>query len=175
MNGDARYPIGSFQPVEELSPDERVREIDFLAAAPGLTRDAVEGLTGDQLDTAYREGGWTARQVVHHLADSHTNAHLRMRLVLTEDVPTLMGYKQPLWAELADARSGPVETSLTILDGVHARMVALLRSLDSADFERRFVHADGYDGTLDKLVQLYSWHGRHHTAHITGLRERNGW
>ena len=85
MNGDARYPIGSFQPVEELSPDERVREIDFLAAAPGLTRDAVEGLTGDQLDTAYREGGWTARQVVHHLADSHTNAHLRMRLILTEE------------------------------------------------------------------------------------------
>ncbi len=133
------------------------------------------GLTGEQLDTPYRPGGWTVRQTVHHVADSHMNSAIRMRLALTEPEPVIRPYEQKLWAELFDARSAPVEPSLDLIQGLHARWVLLLKSMSAEDFARSFRHPEIGLVRLDKNLALYAWHGKHHTAHITGLRQRMGW
>jgi uncharacterized damage-inducible protein DinB len=173
---DLRFPIGKFERRDELTPEERRARIDEIAAAPARLREAVAGLTDEQLDTPYREGGWTVRQVIHHLPDSHLNAYTRLKLALTEDDPTIRPYDEALWAGLADSRQTPVDVSLTLLESLHARWVTLLRSLSAEDFRRTFRHPEHGGGlTIDWLCALYAWHGRHHVAHVTSLREREGW
>lgn len=173
---DLRYPVGPFQRKDELKPDERRAMIDIIAAAPARMREAVAGLSEERLDTPYRDGGWTVRQVVHHVPDSHLNAYCRLKLALTESEPTIRPYDEALWAELDDSRSTPLEVSLTLLESLHARWVGLLRSMKDEDFRRTFRHPD-HQGTptLDWLVAMYAWHSRHHVAHITSLRERMSW
>ncbi len=172
---DLRYPIGKFQWEENLSEARRREMIDQIAETPAKVRSAVKGLSEAQLDTPYRDGGWTVRQVIHHLADSHLNAFVRFKLALTEQEPTVKTYQQQLWAETSDAKGAPAELSLTMLESLHARWAVLLRSLAPADFARQFRHPEHGLMTLERLLGLYAWHGRHHTAHITSLRERKGW
>jgi len=173
---DPRYPVGRFEPRQQLSPDERRAMIDQIAAVPARMREAIAGLGDTQLDAPYREGGWTVRQVVHHLPDSHMNAFIRLKLALTENQPTIKPYDEAAWSKLADARETPIEVSLTLLESLHARWTGLLRSMPEEDFRRTLVHPD-MPGvmTVDWLLAMYAWHGRHHTAHITSLRERLGW
>jgi uncharacterized damage-inducible protein DinB len=176
LTSDPRYPIGEFTRPDAVSPEERKGLLDVLARTPSLLRAAVAGLSDAQLDTPYRPGGWTLRQVVHHVADSHMNSYIRCRLALTEDNPLIKPYDQTRWAELADARILPVELSLGLLDNLHARWTALLSRLAPEDFARTFRHPE-YSAplSLDITLALYAWHGKHHTAHITGLRQRMGW
>jgi hypothetical protein len=172
---DLRYPIGKFR-VEGDITDERRREwIGQIAEAPARLRDALSGLGNAQLDTPYRPGGWTLRQLAHHVPDSHMNSYVRFRLALTEEGPTIKPYQEDRWAELPDARTAPVELSLAMLDALHARWVLLLRSLGPVDWKRTFQHPELGAITLERDLALYAWHGRHHTAHVTGLRERMGW
>jgi len=172
---DPRYPIGKFEWKQSLNDDERRRSIEEIEKTPAKFRAAVEQLTPKQLDTPYREGGWTVRQVIHHLADSHLNSYVRFKLALTEEQPAIKGYDEKLWAELADTRDTPVETSLTLLEALHQRWVVLLRSMKPEDFARAFRHPDRGPVSLDTAVAMYAWHGRHHTAHVTALRQRMGW
>ncbi len=172
---DLRYPIGQFKWEDEMTDEKRRRYIRDIEETPAKLRAAVEGLSQEQLDAPYRPGGWTVRQVVHHLPDSHLNAYIRFKLALTEDEPTIKPYDQERWAELADARTAPVETSLVLLESLHYRWVMLLKSLSPADFVRRFRHPELGVLNLDKYLGMYSWHGAHHVAHITSLRERMGW
>jgi DinB superfamily len=166
-----RYPIGKFKP-SFAGGREAIRAI---AELPSALWSAVAGLSDSQLDTAYREDGWTVRQLVHHVADSHINASVRFRLALTEDFPTIKPYAEARWAELADARTQRVEVSLELLDSLHRRWVVLLESLSAAEWARGYVHPEMGRQTLDTVAALYAWHGRHHTAHVTGLRTRLGW
>ena len=138
-------------------------------------RNAVAGLNDGQLDTPYREGGWTLRQVVHHVADSHMNSYIRFRLALTEDEPTIKPYDEAVWANLIDAKTAPVAPSLSLLEGLHHRWAVLLRSLSETDVQRKFVHPELGTLTVDQYISLYAWHGKHHAAHITSLRERKAW
>lgn len=172
---DPRYPVGDYQPPKEVTPAMRQRAIGEIAATPAKFRAAVKGLTDAQLDTPYREGGWTVRQVVHHVPDSHMNAYVRWKLALTEETPTIKPYEEARWAELADSKSTPIEVSLALLDNLHDRWVRLLRSVKDADFARTFRHPDHGVRTLDWMLFLYEWHGRHHTAHITELRKAKSW
>ena len=172
---DPRYPIGRFEQPLEATPGLRRQAIDVIAEAPDRLRAAVKGLSPVQLDTPYRDGGWTVRQVVHHLPDSHLNAYVRLRLALTEEQPTIRPYQENLWAELPDAKSRPIEVSLTLLEALHDRWVRLWRSLSAEQFGRVFVHPDHGPRTVDWLVFLYAWHGRHHTAQITELRRQKTW
>ena len=149
--------------------------VDQIAAAPATLRAAIGGLSDAQLDSPYRPGGWTVRQVVHHLADSHINSYVRFRLALTEDQPLIKPYREDRWAELPDARGGPVEVSLLLLDGLHARWVDLLRPLTDAEWKRAFRHPEIGLISLEQNAALYAWHGRHHVAHILSLRERMAW
>ena len=173
---DFRYPIGPFR--FEGRSEQRAREawIGEIAAAPGHLRAAVAGLTPAQLDTPYRDKGWTVRQVVHHVPDSHLNAYTRIKLALTEEEPTIKPYDEARWAELPDVRTAPIETSLTLLECLHRRWVLLLRELRPRDFERRFRHPEhGRSIGLEEVLAMYAWHGRHHVAHITSLKKREGW
>ncbi|OLC88847.1 MAG: metal-dependent hydrolase [Acidobacteria bacterium 13_1_40CM_2_60_7] len=172
---DPRYPIGKYTPPQEATPALRQQAIDSIAETPAKLKAALSGLNDAQLDTPYRDGGWTVRQVVHHVPDSHLNAYVRFRLALTENQPTIKPYEEARWAELADAKSAPVAVSLALLEPLHDRWVRLLRSLTAADFARTFVHPEHGVRTLDWMLFLYAWHGRHHTAHITELREQKGW
>jgi DinB superfamily len=172
---DLRYPIGRFEGKNELRDDERPVLIKQIAEAPAKLRAAVSGLTDGQLDTRYRPDGWTVRQVVHHLPDSHINSYVRFRLGLTENEPTIKPYNEKLWAELVDARTAPVEPSLHMLEALHTRWVALLESMKPSDFARTIKHPENGIMKLDRMLDLYAWHGRHHVAHITSLRERMGW
>jgi DinB superfamily len=172
---DLRYPIGQFQYDGPLTDEQRQHLIDQIAEAPAKLRAAVEGLSPQQLETPYRPGGWTVQQVVHHLPDSHLNSYIRFRLALTEDEPTIKPYYEDRWAELDDARQAPIDISLTLLESLHRRWVLLLRSLTTQDCARTFIHPELGVVSLDKNVSLYAWHGRHHVAHITSLRERMGW
>ena len=150
--------------------------LDIIAVAPERMRSAVAGLDESQLDTPYRDGGWTVRQVVHHVPDSHLNAYLRLKFALTESTPTIKPYDEAEWAKLDDVRVTPIEVSLSLLESLHTRWVGLMRALRPEDFRRGFKHPE-HDGTqtLDWLVAMYAWHSRHHVAHITSLRERMGW
>jgi hypothetical protein len=171
---DLRFPIGEFTPGPPASPEERAARIDTIERTPAQLRAAVAGLTDPQLDTCYRPGGWTVRQVVHHLPDSHCNSFMRLKLALAEDVPTIRVYDEAVWAELPDARA-PVEMSLALLERLHERWVYLWRALDEGDWRRRFRHPELGNMDVDGLLALYAWHGPHHVAHITGLRTREGW
>ncbi len=172
---DLRFPTGRLRIQPELTDARRAELIDRIEATPAAVRKAVAGLDDARLDTPYRPGGWTVRQVVHHLPDSHMNAYIRFRWALTEDNPTIKTYTESAWAELPDARSAPVEPSLTLLESLHDRLVRLLRSFGPAEHHRPFVHPEVGPMTLDGLLQIYGWHGPHHTAHITSLRQREGW
>jgi uncharacterized damage-inducible protein DinB len=172
---DLRYPIGKFT-YEGLSTEgQKQQYINDIEQAPASLRAAVKGLSDEQLDTPYRPEGWTLRQVAHHVPDSHLNAYVRFKLALTEDAPTIKPYAEDLWAQLADTQTTPVEVSLTLLDSLHTRWVRLLRSLKAEDWRRTFRHPQLGEVSLEKNLVLYAWHGRHHVAHITSLRERNGW
>jgi uncharacterized damage-inducible protein DinB len=173
---DPRYPIGPFQlPDETLSDKARAALVAQVAAAPEGLRAAVTGLNEAQLDTPYREGGWTVRQLVHHVADSHMNGYIRVKFALTEDVPTIKAYDENTWVKLGDTPTTPIATSLHLLAALHERWANLFRSMTPADFARTFRHPELGTLSLDKQLALYAWHGRHHTAHITSLRERMGW
>ena len=171
---DLRFPIGKFHPPAAYTPELRNQHIQEISQTPHLLRQAVSGLTDLQLDTPYRDGGWTVRQVVHHVPDSHMNSYIRFKLALTEDNPVIKPYAEDLWAELADSKL-PVEGSLRTLELLHERWVALLQSMDEAAWKRTFKHPAMGDVALPMAVALYAWHGSHHVAHVTSLRERMGW
>ncbi|HZY62411.1 MAG TPA: putative metal-dependent hydrolase [Edaphobacter sp.] len=175
MTEDLRYPISKCPKPIEQTPEQRHGSIAIIAALPENLRSAVQGLTDQQVDTPYREGGWTVRQVVHHVADSHINAYVRTRLALTEDWPTIKAYDEKLWAELSDARTLPVEVSLHLLEPLHRRWVALFESLTEDQWQRGYVHSENGRQKLGDVLQVYAWHGRHHVAHVTELRKRMGW
>ena len=172
---DPRFPVGRFAPPATITPADRERFLREIEEAPARLRAAVSGLTDGQLDTPYRDGGWTVRQVVHHVPDSHLNSYMRFRLALTEEEPTIRPYFEDRWAELTDARTAPVEVSLALLEALHRRWALLLRSLTDEQWALRFRHPDLGAVPLDRNLALYAWHGRHHTAHVTSLRERKGW
>lgn len=167
-----RYPIGHFHADAVITT--RAEQIETIRRLPARLREAVHDLTGSQFDTPYREGGWTVRQLVHHIADSHANAYIRLKLALTETNPTIKPYDEAAWAALPDSRL-PIELSLGIVDGIHARMTALLKSLSEDDFQKTFLHPERGPMTVAGLLAHYEWHALHHTAHITGLRKRMGW
>lgn len=171
-----RYPIGIFQKPETISDSQLEEWIADIAVHPSLLKAAIAGLSEAQLNEPYREGGWTVRQTVHHLADSHLNAYTRFKLALTEETPVIKPYEEQLWAELADGKEAPLDWSLLLLEALHLRWVMLLKSLQSTQFARTFVHpASGEEPNLAVVTGMYSWHCRHHVAHITTLRERMGW
>ena len=175
MSEDLRYPIGQFTFDPATAAQKREGWILALARLPGELEAAIESLDDSQLDTPYRPEGWTVRQVVHHLADSHMNAYIRIRLGLTEDAPLVKSYDEKLWAELADSLTAPVAPSLSILQGAHSRWVTLLNKITSEDFQRTMIHPQSGPGTIEKYTGLYAWHGAHHVAQIRGLRQRKGW
>jgi hypothetical protein len=172
---DLQYPVGRYQAPTVISPGQRGSWIEQMAQLPPLLSKAVAGLEDSQLDTPYRPEGWTVRQVVHHLPDSHLNSYTRFRLALTEDSPVIKPYEEAAWAQLSDARTAALKPSLLLLEGLHARFVLLLRSLSDADFARTFRHPESGEKRLDWTLGLYAWHCLHHTAHINNLRKRQGW
>ncbi len=175
MPDDLRYPIGKVNKPAVVTDAHRQQWVDEIAAAPAALRAAVDGLSDEQLDTPYRPDGWTVRQVMHHVPDSHLNAYVRFRWALTEDDPPIKAYDEKAWAELPDARTAAIDVSLALLDAVHARWLLLLRSLTAADCARPIQHPEYGPMTVDDLLAMYAWHGRHHAAHITALRARMGW
>jgi uncharacterized damage-inducible protein DinB len=171
---DLRFPIGRLSPSASSVPGTRAAHIQTLRLLPERLRAAVAGLNDAQLDTPYREGGWTVRQVVHHLADSHANGYIRGKMALTEDWPTIKPYDQAAWAELADSKL-PIDVSLALIAGLHARWAALLESFTDEDFQKGYNHPEDGRVSLARALAMYEWHSRHHTAHITSLRTRMGW
>ena len=172
---DPRFPIGKFHFDGPPSDDQRKQLIAEIEQAPAALRAAVKDLSPQQLDTPYREGGWTVRQVAHHLPDSHMNAYVRYKLALTEDEPTIKPYAEDRWAQLSDTQSTPVEVSLGLLESLHTRWVQLLRSIKPEEWKKTFRHPELGSVSLEKNLVLYAWHGRHHVAHITELRKKMGW
>lgn len=172
---DLRYPIGKFSFEGPPTDIQRAKLLDDIEQAPARMRQAVAGLSSEQLDTPYRPEGWTVRQVVHHVPDSHMNAYIRFKLALTEDEPTIKPYMEDRWAVLEDTKETPVEVSLALLESLHERWDHLLRSIKPGEWKRTFRHPALGVVSLDKNLALYSWHGRHHVAHITSLRERMKW
>lgn len=172
---DQRYPIGKFEMPKEVTPALRQQAMEEISKTPAKLREAAEGLKDAQLETPYREGGWTVRQVIHHVADSHMNAYVRWRLALTEKEPTIKPYEEAQWAKLEDAKSAPIEISMALLEPLHDRWGRLLRSLKTEDFALTFRHPEHGVRTLEWMLFLYAWHGQHHTAHITELRKQKGW
>jgi hypothetical protein len=172
---DPRYPIGKLEMPAQVSQARRQQAIEEIASTPAKLRAAVKGLNDAQLDTPYREGGWTVRQVVHHVPDSHLNAYVRLKLALTEENPTIKPYDEAAWANLADSKSTPIEVSLALMDSVHDRWVRILRSMKPEQFARKLVHPENGQRDVDWLLFVYEWHGKHHTAHITELRKQKGW
>ena len=175
QNNDPRYPTGTFTFNPDVTADSRRRCIAAIREAPAALRAAVRGLSEFQLETPYRDGGWTVRQVVHHVPESHMNAFTRFKLALTETNPTIKPYDEDAWVKLGDIARTPVETSVVLLEALHQRWVALLEVMGPDDFTRPLVHPDIGPVTLDRMLQLYAWHGRHHVAHVTALRARQGW
>jgi uncharacterized damage-inducible protein DinB len=172
---DPRFPIGKFTYEGPPSDAQRGRLIDDIAQTPAALRAAVKGLSAEQIETPYREGGWTVRQVVHHVPESHMNAYIRFKLGLTEDQPTVKPYMEDRWAELPDSKSTPLEVSLSLLESLHDRWVRVLRAIKPEEWKRVFMHPEMGPMPLEKNLVLYSWHGRHHVAHVTELRKRMGW
>ncbi|HEX4135688.1 MAG TPA: putative metal-dependent hydrolase [Bryobacteraceae bacterium] len=168
MSGtSAQYPIGKFHAPDSVTPEDRVRYIEAIASAPGRLRSLVLGMSASQLDTPYREGGWTARQVVHHVPESHMNAYIRFKLALTETDPVIKPYDEAAWAQLGDIALTPVETSLVLLESLHQRWVILMRAMSNEDWQRRYIHPEyGRTRTLEYTLALYAWHCDHHIAHV---------
>ncbi len=176
MTTHLRYPIGPFALEGELTEERRADWIAEVAEAPAQLRAAVHGLTDEQLETPYRPGGWTLRQVVHHLPDSHLNAYTRFKLALTEETPTIRPYEEARWAELPDTAGTPIGVSLMLLESLHRRWVVLLKAMQDRDWRREFFHPEQQKTMrLDRALALYAWHGKHHVAHVVGTRERMGW
>lgn len=171
---DLRYPIGNFERHSEITLEMRRQFIETIEDLPMKLREAVEGLSEEQLETPYRPEGWTVRQTVHHIADSHLNMFCRFKLALTEDVPTIRPYEEAEWAKLSDAKM-PLDVSFKIIEGVHARLTNMLKSLTDAQFARKLIHPESGTWTIEAMLGLYDWHSKHHTAHITRLRERKNW
>lgn len=172
---DLRYPIGRFQRPASVSAADRESAIAVIAAAPAEYKAAVKGWTEEQLDTPYRPDGWTVRQLLHHVPESHMNSFIRFKLALTESEPTIKPYDEDAWAKLPDATSGPVDAPLRLLESLHECWVRLLRTLTEEQWQRQFQHPESGALRLDVNLLIYAWHCRHHLAHITGLRERMGW
>jgi hypothetical protein len=172
---DPSYPIGKFEMPKEVMAARRKQAIDEIASTPAKMRAAVKGLNDAQLDTPYRAGGWTVRELVHHVPDSHLNAYVRLKLALTEEKPTIKPYDQEAWAKLADSKSTPIEISLTLLSSVHDRWDRIWRSMKPEQFARLLIHPENGERNVDWLLLVYEWHGKHHTAHITELRKQKGW
>jgi uncharacterized damage-inducible protein DinB len=172
---DPRYPIGDFAMPAAVTPARREEAMDEIALLPRKMRAAVAGLNDMQLDTPYRAGGWTVRQVVHHVPDSHLNAYVRLKLALTEEKPTIKPYDEDAWSKLADSKSTPIEVSFSLLTAVHDRWDRIWRSLKPEQFARPLIHPESGERTIDWILFLYEWHGKHHTAHITELRKQKGW
>jgi hypothetical protein len=175
MSNDPRFPIGAFEAPETITVQDRTGWIEDVAAAPAQLRQALAGLNPDQLDTPYREGGWTLRQVAHHVPDSHMNAYIRFKLALTETDPVIKPYEEGAWAQLNDTADTPIETSLLLLEKLHERWVILLRGVSEEAWNRRFVHPELGQVPLARSLGHYAWHGKHHVAHVTELRKRRGW
>jgi hypothetical protein len=172
---DPRYPIGKFEGKDSYSPEEVKANISRIEALPAKMDEAVRGLSPTQLDTPYRDGGWTVRQVIHHVPDSHMNAYIRTKWTLTESTPTIKAYDEKRWAETPDTTSGP-ELSLALLKALHAKWITLLRQLSSSDLSKEFYHPDTKKHQrLDRIIAMYAWHGEHHLAHITELKSSRGW
>jgi uncharacterized damage-inducible protein DinB len=172
---DLRYPVGKFNYEGSLPEESKTKYFNDIENLPQQLRASVAGLSPQQIETPYRPEGWTVRQVVHHVADSHMNAYVRFKLALTEDEPTIKPYAEDRWANLGDTPATPLEVSLTLVDSLHNRWMRLLRSMKAEEWKRSFKHPEAGVMNLEKTLALYSWHGRHHVAHVTGLRERNGW
>jgi len=172
---DPRYPIGKFSYEGPLSEQQKTKFLDDIEQTPARLRAAVQGLSEQQLDTPYREGGWTVRQLVHHVPDSHLNSYIRFKLALTEEEPTIRPYMEDRWAELPEARTAPIGLSLALLENLHQRWMLMLRAIPAADWKRTFRHPEIGPMTLEKNLALYAWHGKHHVAHVTELRKAKGW
>ena len=172
---DPRYPIGKFSYQGPLTAEQKRIYLDDIEETPAKLRAAIRGLSDKQLATPYRDGGWTVRQVIHHVPDSHMNSYIRFKLALTEDAPTIKPYFEDRWAELPEAKQASTEVSLALLESLHQRWMLMLRGLTDADWQRTFRHPELGPMTLEKTLALYSWHGRHHVAHITSLRDKMGW
>ena len=172
---DPRFPIGKFSYDGTLTEEKKALYLDDIEQTPARLEAAVRGLSEKQLDTPYREGGWTVRQVVHHVPDSHMNSYMRFKLALTEDEPTIRPYMENLWAELPEAKTAPIELSLALLSSLHTRWMLMLRALSAEDWKRTFRHPEIGLMSLEKNLALYAWHGKHHVAHVTALREKMGW
>ena len=175
MQSDPRYPIGKFDRNINVTKEMRSDSMNIIDTLPSQLRMEVENLSEQQLDTPYRDGGWTVRQVIHHLPDSHINSYVRFKLALTENNPTIKTYEEHLWAELKDSLETPINISLTLLEALHSRWVILLRSLTDEQFEKTFQHPEWGNITLSKTLALYAWHSKHHLAHITELKKKMGW
>ncbi len=172
---DPRYPIGKFTYSGPPTAEERKKYLDDVEQTPARLREALSGLSEERLNTPYRDGGWTLRQLAHHLPDSHMNSYIRFKLALTEDEPTIKTYSENVWAELPEAKNAPIEVSLALLDSLHRRWMLVLRQFGEAEWKRTFRHPELGAMSLEKTLALYSWHGRHHVAHVTSLREKMGW
>ncbi|HST11744.1 MAG TPA: bacillithiol transferase BstA [Terriglobales bacterium] len=172
---DPRYPIGKFSFDGSLNDQQKTTYLDDIEQAPARLEAAVRGLSDKQLDTPYRDGGWTVRQVVHHVPDSHINSYMRFKLALTENEPMIRPYMENLWAELPEAKTAPIELSLALLSSLHTRWMLMLRAIPQADWKRTFRHPEIGLMSLEKNLALYAWHGKHHVAHVTALREKMGW
>ena len=176
VSSDLSYPVGKFAEPDAYTPERRRLYIEQIAALPANLRAAVAGWDDARLDEPYRPGGWTVRQLLHHVPDSHLNAYVRFKLALTEDEPTIKPYDQDRWSQMADTRVTPVEVSLALLDAVHVRWVNVLRAMSAADFQRAYFHPElGHRVPLDYALAMYAWHSRHHLAHVTELKRRKGW
>ena len=174
MSEDLSYPIGKFDKSFEFTPELKKQFVNEVAELPQKLKAAIENLNDEQLDTPYRPEGWTVRQTIHHIADSHLNSYIRFKLALTEDTPTIRPYYEDRWAELADSEM-PIDVSMKIIDGLHSRWANLLNAMSDEDFQKLLNHPESGEWTLEKMLGLYDWHSRHHTAHITKLRERRNW
>jgi uncharacterized damage-inducible protein DinB len=172
---DPRYPIGKFSFDGTLTPQQKTQHLNDIEQTPARLRSAVRGLSDEQLNTPYRDGGWTVRQVTHHVPESHMNAYIRFKLALTEVEPTIRPYMEDRWAELPDSKQAPVEVSLALLENLHERWTMVLRNIPDADWKRNFRHPEMGLLSLEKTLALYAWHGKHHVAHVTTLREKMGW
>lgn len=169
----SQYPIGKFSLPESISPEDRIRYIETIASAPVKLRESASGISAAQLDTPYREGGWTIRQVIHHIPESHMNAYIRFKLALTETDPVIKPYDEAAWARLSDVAVAPIETSIVLLEALHKRWVVLMRGLAGDDWRKRFVHPEyGQARTLEQTLALYAWHGNHHIAHVKSIVDR---
>jgi uncharacterized damage-inducible protein DinB len=172
---DPRYPIGKFSYNGPPTAEDKKKYLDEIEQTPPRFRSALAGLSDEQLNTPYRDGGWTLRQLAHHLPDSHMNAYVRFKLALTEDEPTIKPYMENLWAELPEAKSAGIEVSLALLDSLHRRWMLMLRQFGDAEWKRTFRHPELGAMSLEKTVALYAWHGKHHVAHVTSLKKEMGW